>query len=389
MARTYRATAVIFAVINMMIIPEVDAGQDQDWNEWQSADGKRSARIVGRLFWDYADYGNETPSLEANDRVTSARLGIAGKLSSTTDYLLQYEFREHFTGRGKTQLRFGFLSFKALDAITLKVGQMNELVGLEGSTSQRSNTFMERGLPFAFVPLYHFGGAAYYHQKPLFLSLGVFGRTYVNATPDEGAGASGRMAYSLSNSESSALHIGGSYFLRRPDSASYRIASRPESAVTDARLVGTRTIDSVERYQGAGLEFAYVQDAFSLQGEYLSAWPTRKGDLPEPFFWGAYLYASYFLTGEARRYDSTHAAFNAVKPKRKRVGAWETAIRYSKIDLNSGGIQGGEQHDTTIGINWYPSSKARLMFNYIWVNSDRGRQQVDPRIAQIRLQLNL
>ncbi len=388
MYRARRGTVTSVACIYIAIL-NLAAAKDTEWNEWQSADGERSLRIVGRLFWDYADYGDGGPVLVAGDRITSARLGVAGKLTSTTDYLLQYEFREHFAGRDKTQLRYGVLTYKALNPLMFEVGQMNEPVGLEASTSQRANTFMERALPFTFVPFYHFGGAAYYVKKPLFLHIGAFGRTYLNTVSDAGTGVSSRIVYSVADNDTSALHVGGSYFVRRPDSMSLRFAARPESAVTDSRLVDTRDIDFVESYKGAGLEFAYVRGALSFQGEYLAAWPSRTGDRPDPFFWGSYLYASYFLTGESRRYDSSRAAFNSIRPHHKRFGAWETALRYSVLDLDSGEVEGGRERNTTLALNWYINPKVRLMFNYIWVDGKRRSLRTDTEIAQIRLQLNL
>ena len=39
--------------------------------------------------------------------------------------------------------------------------------------------------------------------------------------------------------------------------------------------------------------------------------------------------------------------------------------RYSHLDLNSAGIRGGVLHDFTAGLNWYVTSHARVMFNYI------------------------
>ena len=44
---------------------------------------------------------------------------------------------------------------------------------------------------------------------------------------------------------------------------------------------------------------------------------------------------------------------------------WELAFRYSTIDLNDRGIQGGEMKDVTLGLNWYMHSSTRVTFNYI------------------------
>ena len=47
------------------------------------------------------------------------------------------------------------------------------------------------------------------------------------------------------------------------------------------------------------------------------------------------------------------------------AGAFEVIARYSYVDLDSAGIQGGELQDWTAGLNWYPGQFTRVMTNYI------------------------
>ncbi len=83
--------------------------------------------------------------------------------------------------------------------------------------------------------------------------------------------------------------------------------------------------------------------------------------------------ASYFLTGEHRKYKESSGAFSRVKPKsnfldgKGGLGAWEVAARYSEIDLNDpdAGILGGEVRDFTVGVNWHLNPNARVMLNYV------------------------
>src|SRR5690606_30257104 len=64
------------------------------------------------------------------------------------------------------------------------------------------------------------------------------------------------------------------------------------------------------------------------------------------------------------------------------LGAWELAARYSVADLNDnecvagaatpvGGIRGGEQKITTVGLNWYPIKNVRMMFEYLVVDVEK------------------
>ena len=107
----------------------------------------------------------------------------------------------------------------------------------------------------------------------------------------------------------------------------------------------------------------------------------------DPRFGGYYVEASWFPTGERRRYATTNAAFQAPKPLLPfdglgGWGAWELALRYSHTDLNDlagvpgtaaadDSVRGGEQSIFGAGVNWYLNSNVKLMFNYLRVEVDR------------------
>jgi len=46
-------------------------------------------------------------------------------------------------------------------------------------------------------------------------------------------------------------------------------------------------------------------------------------------------------------------------------GAWEVALRYGFMDGNDGEIQGGQEQNYTLGVNWYMNPNLRVMFNYV------------------------
>ena len=69
--------------------------------------------------------------------------------------------------------------------------------------------------------------------------------------------------------------------------------------------------------------------------------------------------------------------YDRIKPKRNfsitngGLGAWELILRYSNLDLNDGGILGGEMNVVTAGLNWYLSPSVRAIFNYGVANVER------------------
>ncbi|MDQ3960329.1 MAG: porin [Pseudomonadota bacterium] len=141
--------------------------------------------------------------------------------------------------------------------------------------------------------------------------------------------------------------------------------------MTTGRLVDTRDIPGgVNYYTLLGGELAVVYGPLLFQSEYIRAEVNRDlgGDLD---FDGYYAYASWFLTGESRNYKPDKGVFDLIVPKRPSslksggLGAWEIGVRFSEIDLNDSAINGGEEQNLTVGLNWYPNAFLRLMANYV------------------------
>jgi len=172
------------------------------------------------------------------------------------------------------------------------------------------------------------------------------------------------------------LHLGLSYSHQSRDKDStnggVRYRTWPESKLTNDVLIDTGDLVT-NRVELIDAELAWVQGPFSLQSEYFHAFTgvTEEGNLR---FWGLYVQASYFLTGEHRIYNTAAGVFSQAKPKNTfhplegRWGAWEIAARLSYLDLNDGNIKGGKELNFTAGLNWYLTSNIRLMLNYIRVH---------------------
>jgi len=158
--------------------------------------------------------------------------------------------------------------------------------------------------------------------------------------------------------------------------------ARPEVQDT-FRFLGVMVPPTENYYQWAA-EAVAICGPFSVQGEYVVT--NFSGSGPSPTVGGAYVFASYFLTGEHRNYDRETAVFDQITPHEnflwidscdgccgEGAGAWEVAARWSFLDYDDTGLVavGGEDgtrgtlSNFTFGINWYWNPQTRLSFNYV------------------------
>ena len=266
-----------------------------------------------------------------------------------------------------------------------RLGQFKTPVGFEeGAIGSGSTTFLERALPVQAVNQGRRIGVDWtYENLPgLLLNAAFFSGGDLNGDND-GTTWAARAVYNPVKNETTVVHLGVAASVEDRDDEVARIRARPEANLTAIRLIDTGNLAGAERIRRVGLEGAWAQGPFSLQGEYLTIAAARRtahdfsGD-------GAYLYGSWVLTGESRPYKS--GAFGNVKPKHD-YGAVEIGLRYSTLDLNDGLVAGGKQHDWTLGANWYLGQHIKLQANYIRAFSDKGALALDPKITEVRAQI--
>lgn len=355
------------------------------WNnrlEFSTPDGNFTGRVGGRLHSDMLYVKGQGAledatgsSFKAEDRAffRRARLYFEGTAYEDFFYKLQWDF-----AGGNAGFRDAFAGMQNIPYIgKFTVGQFKEPFSLEELTSSNNITFVERSLPVMFAPGRSWGAAINNNwlDQRLTLGLGAFRNSDESANMVTGnewnmtARVTGLPWYEASDK---LAHLGASYRLSVPQANRRRFRQRPELRTTN-RFVDTGTfLENVDNR--VGLEGAVVYGPLSLQGEFIQAWADRPDGYSRPaYFYGAYGYISYFLTGENRRYSKTSGAFSGVRPKNNfslkkgTWGAWEVAARYSHLDLDQKRqeITGGILNDVTLGLNWYLTPNLRAMLNYV------------------------
>ena len=107
----------------------------------------------------------------------------------------------------------------------------------------------------------------------------------------------------------------------------------------------------------------------------------------DPTFDGGYIQGGWIVTGENYRYSGKNGSFRQIKPKSK-YGAVELAVRFSTIDLEDKGVTGGEERNTTLGVNWHINQNLRIMVNYVDADASPNRNGINETadILQMRIQ---
>lgn len=337
-----------------------------------------TVEIGGRAQLDYAFYDDDVRELGSGGELRRGRLFAAGKLAEDWSYKVQFDF-----AGGDATPKDILVNYSGLSAGTLTIGNFKQPFSLENLTSSKYVTFVERSLPTNLATGYGLGVGYQHTGERHTFTASAYGQPVDEDGIDEGLGTGARLAYTPMRTDTGLLHLGiAGAWEEAPDASdTLRLRARPESHVTDVRLVDTGTLTGVEDLTRAGLEAAWVQGPFSLQGEAIRVDVNRRQD-PDYSATGWYVFGSWFLTGESRPYKE--GEFGRLKPGGD-GGAWEVALRYSTLDFDDAGVAGGTEDNLTLGVNYYVTSHFRFMGNYTRVESTREGVDDDPGILQFRM----
>ncbi len=186
------------------------------------------------------------------------------------------------------------------------------------------------------------------------------------------------------------LHLGSAICIRGADENQARVRTRGNIRSGPPGVLNPIYADTgnmgAEMMNILGLETAFNYGSFTVQAEFSGiqiidavqpyqapAVPVNRGDV---YFYGGYLEALWFLTGEHMNYNRARATFDRVTPFEnfylfstsngvvRGRGAWQLGARYDGIKLNDKGINGGILHGFTFGLNWYWNPNSKFQFNY-------------------------
>jgi phosphate-selective porin OprO/OprP len=361
-----------------------------------AAAGVQDLEIGGRFLQDWIGWGSvddalvdpEAPPEDATE-VRSAYVSAKGKLATHLRFKADYDF-----AGGEVGVKDVYLEIFGIPGIgNARVGHWIVPVGLDQITSTKNLSFLEGGSCMALAPgrnsglmLWNtFAGGRVTAELGAFKEVDDFAE---GSGSGEGGGVAGRLTGLVMNADEGKklLHVAVSGVQWDPRGEVQRFRARPELHLA-GYLVDTGNMPT-ETGTTIGVELAGVFGPAHFQGEYMMATVGALGDTAEDAsFSGYYIQGGYFLTGESRAYKGT--SFDRTKTKSDfldegGLGAWEVVARYSSLDLNDegAGVLGGKMDDVTVGLNWYMSSYARFMFDYVMATvSDADGEEVGKESA--------
>jgi len=288
--------------------------------EITSSEGHYSAKLGGRIQWDY-NYAELNGVADEDDfSIRRARLYLSGNVKDWS-YKVQFNVGNNNGGLPEDlYIRYNGWGKQAV----LTVGKQKEPFGLESLESSKDISYLERSaITEAYAPGRNEGIQFSGQQGDVTYAVGIFEDDSVG----DGAAVTGRVTYSPIKSSDQVLHLGLAYSNRAAD------------------------VDMT------GVELAYSKGPYHLQAEYVTS--DNLGVSSD----GLYVQAGWIITGETRPYKS--GVFKRVKPGGS-SGAWEVVVRYEDGDGNYSDEELGNTDATSygIGLNYYINNIIRVGVTY-------------------------
>jgi phosphate-selective porin OprO/OprP len=373
---------------NAFLIKNAEAGSVmKNGLGFQSADGKNTVQLTGRVHFDSRQYAQG--NLQDRMEVRRARLGIKGQLAKDFKYEIVTDLgvsasssagsdsgmSNTFTGTD-----VAYIDYAGFKDVSFRVGRFKMPFSLEQLTSSNNIDTIERSLmgqvEGEFVPAKETGAMVF--GSPM------SGVTYAVAASRGRAAASaatstadyiGRFTANmgqLAGQTDVIAHLGLGYSVGEAASGTTVVSGRTEAREESAFMTGT-ALASIATRTRQGIEFALAYDAFKLQGE---TFDIKYDDsaAADKQVKGQYIQAVWNITGEPHNYSNSSGTFGGLKVKTPftangGLGAWQLVVRHSELDGSGALVTNANKTDGakawTYGVNWVMNENARVMLNYI------------------------
>ena len=359
----------------------------------RSLDNNFKFQAGGRIMHDWGFFTEDSKfastigSQENGARFRRVRFFMAGILYNTIKFKWDMDIDGGSNGVTFKDVYIGTHKIPVLG--NFQVGHFKRPASLDSITSSKYLTFMERSLTNTFFKTRNTGFAFFnQHFNKRFTWFTFINKETSERPPDFQIDGDWNFTSRItglpyiSEDGKEWVHLGASWsYEKATDNKVTFNAARDTEIISTLFTTG---VISAERFNIVGLEGAVNWNQFSVQGEYVIA-DVDKGAGANGQLDSFYVQGSWYLTDENRRYSRRSGSIARFKPKQnfswnkkwsegRGTGAFQLAVRYSKLDLNDSdtGITGGEQESLTVGLNWELNPMSRIMYNYIHADFSSG-----------------
>lgn len=346
--------------------------------------------LGGRVQADSAWFDDSLDPSPFDDNADFRRARINTQLTIRDAWRIAAEY--DFAGTN-TGWKTVYLQYRGWDHWRITGGNQVAPFGMADLESSNDTPFMERSVATAMNPSLLTGVAVNTWGHGWTLAGGYFGNELSNESQRRSEGEGGVMRFTVSpiDGKGKLLHFGIAGEYRQPnDNDLLRVRTRPESYMTDVRLVNTGNIQNVDDTALLGLEAAMIAGPLTMQAEYMQMSVNRSiGSNVDLSGW--YASAGLFFTGETREYSSNRGVIGGPRHIKHKWGALEAAVRYGSLDLDDQDVAGGQEDNYAVAFNWYVNDNIRFMLNYTHFDASPTSTGIDEDgdIYAIRFQLVL
>jgi len=363
--------------------------------EWiDMSTDKWTLKLGGHLQMDWINWANRSPAIAADPLARDyfefrrARLLADGIGYGVYDFRFMVDVEPEAGDGAATpvvDVKDAYFSVNELPGnARWRIGNFFVPFSLEQVTNDTMNIFLERSIPTqgVFAADREVGMALYGHSDDLnttwtggFFFDSISESLKERIDNNQGQRLSGRLTHLLYYDEPSngryLVHTGAGVLYTHDQDDAVRFRARPQ--IHEGPFIIDSLNLNANSYTTGNLEFATVWGSVSLQSEAFLSNVNFNGG-PDRQTYGAYVYGSWFLTGENRYYErfGQHGAqFGRTTPFTNVFwtrgchgwGAWEMKCRWSNLSLQD--VSRGVYNDVTCGFNWYWSDRVRIMFDWI------------------------
>jgi len=320
---------------------------------WESADGKHSLLLHGRVQVDYRS--SDLPDSIDSFDVRRAYLGVKGQLYDKWTYEITGDWGRDSGGKSAPRLEYAYVNYEWNSAVEARAGHFKFPFGFSQLTSSRFVDFMERTFTDDFEPGKDQGVMIHGEPVKKVFSYAVGyandggGRASAPDTDTKGLIARAAMNFApLVNFDKGVLHLGVDY---------------RDGAFT----VATNEFDR----KATGLEAVGAYGPFKLQSEYLTV-DLSTDTAANPDVDVYYVNLMWLITGEQYADSYSLNGMKAIKPLKPLggggTGAWELGVQFAELDADQSQAGTDNVQSMTVGLKWIPVTNVRFLLN--WVEND-------------------